>query len=124
MSRPHTGRSRGAQPANTNSLKHGLYSQHISQHNTAQDDRQLDAMPVDKNENELALARVRLKDLIMKQDAAAEEHWFNYERAIEHYLDKIIAITHKNAILGRDGSNAFVTVMAMIRQTNEDQHVE
>lgn len=118
-----TGRKRGAQPGNTNALKHGLYSEHISSLITPQDDHQLDSMPPDKNDSELALVRVLLKDLLTKLETASGQDWFKYQRAIEHYLDKIISMTHKNAILGRDGSTSLVSVMAMIRQTNEEQDV-
>ncbi len=118
-----TGRKRGAQRGNTNALKHGLYSEHISSLNGPHGEHQLDAMPPDKNDSELALVRVLLKDLLKKRETASGQEWFKYERAIEHYLDKIISMTHKNAILGRDGSTSLVTVMAMIRQINEEQDV-
>ena len=118
-----TGRKRGGQPGNTNALKHGLYSDHISLLSGPHDDHELASMPPDKYDSELALVRVRLKDLLKKQAHASADDWFKYERAIEHHLDKIISMTHKNALLGRDGSSALVSVMAMIRQTNEEQDV-
>src|SRR3990172_9487176 len=113
-------RNRGGQPCNKNRLKHGIYSEHIS----VQDDEQLGSMAHDKSEHELALARVRLKQCMAKQDSAPPEEWLRYEKAIAHYLAVIVNLTNRNALLGRDSKTAFVTVMEMIRQVNEQQHVK
>ncbi len=112
-------RSVGAPLGNTNALKHGLYSQHIS----IQDDVELESMSFDQSQHELALARVRLKDCIARQQAAPAEDWHKYERSIGRYLSIIVNLTNKNALLGRDRKIAFVTVMEMIRQMNERQNV-
>jgi hypothetical protein len=114
-----TGRKGGAQPGNTNALKHGIYSQQIS----VQDDEQTTAMPIDNNNDELTFARIRLKDCILKQQAAPPEDWLSYEKAITVYLGKIVSMVHHNAVLGSDKKTAFMTVMEMIRQVNEEQHV-
>ena len=113
-------RKRGAQPGNKNHLKHGIYSQHIS----VQDDEQVDAMPLDINSDELTLARVRLKECILKQQSAPPEDWLGYEKAINAYLSKIVAMVHHNAVLGEDKKAAFMTVMEMIRQVNAEQNVQ
>ena len=113
-------RTPGGQPGNINSLKHGLYSRHIS----IQEDQELDSMPLDQNQHELALARVRLKLCIVKQQSAPEEDWLKYEKAIGRYLSVIVNLTNKNALLGQDRRIAFVTVMEMIRQMNERQNVQ
>ena len=120
MTNQPTGRKRGGQPGNKNRLKHGIYSQHIS----IQDDEQVDAMPLDINNDELTFARIRLKDCILKQQAAPPEDWLSYEKAITSYLAKIVAMIHHNAVLGEDKKVAFMTVMEMIRQVNEEQHVQ
>ena len=109
----------GAPVGNTNALKHGLYSRHIS----IQDDVELDSMSLDKSEHELSLARVRLKECIARQQSASDEDWHKYEKAISRYLTIIVNLTNKNALLGRDRKVAFVTVMEMIRQMNERQNV-
>jgi hypothetical protein len=115
-----TGRKGGGQPGNKNNLKHGIYSQHIS----VQDVEQVDAMPLDINNDELTLARVRLKDCILKQQSAPPEDWLSFEKAINAYLSKIVAMVHHNAVLGEDKKAAFMTVMEMIRQVNAEQNVQ
>ena len=115
-----TSRKRGGQPGNKNRLKHGIYSQHIS----IQDDAKADAMPLDLNNDELTFARIRLKDCILKKQSAPPEDWLDYEKAITAYLAKIVAMVHHNAVLGQDKKVAFMTVMEMIRQVNEEQHVK
>ena len=115
-----TGGKGGGQPGNKNALKHGIYSQHIS----VQDDEQADTMPHDINNDELTFARIRLKDCILKQQSAPPEDWLSYEKAITTYLTKIVAMVHHNAVLGEDKKTAFMTVLEMIRQVNEEQHVK
>ena len=115
-----TGRKSGGQPGNTNNLKHGIYSQHIS----VQDDEQAEGMPFDINNDELTFARVRLKSCIIQQQAASPEDWLSYEKAITLYLGKIVSMIHHNAFLGGDQKTAFMTVMEMIRQVNEEQNVQ
>ncbi len=113
-------RKPGAPKGNTNHLIHGLYSQHIS----AQDEAQLETMSLERNDQELALARVRLKECILKQQGAPPEDWIRYENAISHYISIIVANTNKNALLGRDSRASFVTVLEMIRQVNQEQDVK
>lgn len=114
-----TGRAGGAPPGNKNALKHGIYSRYIS----VSEDAELEPMPLDKNQHELALARVRLKDCIQKQRDSSAEDWLKYEKAIAYYLRMIVSLTNKNALLGRDRRAAYITVMEMIRQVNEEQDV-
>ena len=115
-----TGRKRGGQPRNSNNLKHGIDSQLI----TVQDDEQADPMPRDITNDELTFARIRLKSCILKQQSAPPEDWLKYEKAITLYLSKIVAMLHHNAVLGEDKKAAFMTVMEMIRQVNEEQNVK
>jgi hypothetical protein len=71
------------------------------------------------------LARVRLKTCLEKQSTAAPEDWLAYERAIAYYLRLIVAVIQKNAeFKERGGGDAFMTVMEMIRQVNEEDNVE
>ncbi len=114
-----TGRKRGGQLGNKNNLKHGIYSQQIS----IQDDEQANTMAPDSNTDELTFARIRLKECILKQQAAPPEDWLSFEKAITVYLGKIVSMVHHNAVLGSDKKSAFMTVMEMIRQVNEEQHV-
>jgi hypothetical protein len=112
-------RRRGAQPGNTNNLRHGIYSQHIS----VQVGEQLQSMPPDQNYDELALARTRLAECMEKQKSAPPEDWLLYERAITHYLGVISRYVNQNAVLGKDRSASFVTVLEIIRQANEASDV-
>ena len=80
-------------------------------------------MPLDLTEHELVLARVRLKTCIEKQLTASPEDWLSYERAITHYLRLIASLIQKNAESDGPG-DAFMTVMEMIRQVNEEDHVK
>ncbi len=114
-----TGRRRGAPLGNTNALKHGLYSRYIS----VTDDAEIENMPSDKSGDELALARVRLKTCLKRQLECPPAQWLEYEHLINHYLRIIFAHTHKNAILGQDRRTAYVTVMEMISEINEEQGV-
>ena len=111
---------RGAPLGNTNRLTHGLYSRHIS----VQVEHDVDPMPIDQNQNELALARARLSAVFEMQRSALPAQWLDYERAASHYLNVIASLIHKNAVLGRDQRTSFVTVLEMIRQVNQLQHVE
>ncbi len=120
MSRKPTGRRRGAPFGNTNRLLHGIYSRHISV------DMEVDigSMPQDQNEDELALARSRLVACLDKQKLASDqEEWLAFERAASQYLLAISRFTHNNAVLGKDRKSSLVTVLEMISQTNEKQHV-
>jgi hypothetical protein len=112
-------RRAGAQPGNSNALKTGLYSELV----TVRDDTDSSSMPRDQSDQELALARIRLKELILEQRQAPPEQWLSFEKAIQHYIDRIANITHRNAIFGQQHGAAFTTVMDMIRQANEEQDV-
>jgi len=112
-------RRRGGQRGNHNALKHGIYSRHIS----LQNDEQLAPMSEDKYPDELAMARVRLTTCLLNQAAAPPEDWLSYEKAVLHYLDKIVSMIQKNAVLGKDRRIAFTTVMEMVCQVNDEQDV-
>jgi hypothetical protein len=112
-------RRAGAQPANQNARKTGLYSNLV----TVRDDVDAASMPRDMSDGELALARIRLKELILEQRQAPPQHRLAFEKAIQHYIDRIASITYKNALLGRQQGAAFTTVLEMIRQANEEQGV-
>ncbi|HEY6072526.1 MAG TPA: hypothetical protein VIV15_03825 [Anaerolineales bacterium] len=90
-----TGRKRGAPAHNQNNLKHGIYSEYI----TSADQAGIEVMPADKNADELALARVRIRTCIRKQAEVPPALWVELERVIACYLRIIIALTHKNAVL-------------------------
>ena len=113
-------RKRGGQPGNTNNLKHGIYSRHMSLQ--AGDDIQ--AMPDDQNRDELALARARLVACLEKQTSAPPDQWLIYEKAISQYLSAIAKFVHNNALLGKDRKATLITVLEMIRQLNETEHVK
>lgn len=116
---PVSPRRRGGQPGNTNNLKHGIYSRHMS----IQADDDIQAMPDDQNRDELALARARLVACLEKQKHAPPEQWLFYERAVSQYLLAIAKFVHNNAILGKDRKGSLITVLEMIRQLNENQNV-
>jgi hypothetical protein len=114
-----TGRPPGAPKGNTNAIKHGLYAGYIS----LAEQESLELMPPDRNDDELALARVRIKHCLQKQEESSPDQWLEYERVIAAYVHIIVSLTHKNALLGRDKRPAYVTVMEMIQQVNEEQDV-
>ena len=121
MSREPTGRPRGGQPGNQNRLKHGLYAKQVS----IEDSDLLESMSAELNVDELDLARIRLKSCLEKQLDAPPEDWLTYERAIAYYLRLIASLLNKNvSIKEHNGGSAFTTVMEMIRQVNEEQHVQ
>jgi hypothetical protein len=122
MTHQHTGRSRGGQPGNHNHLVHGIYSKQVS----LEDNDPLETMPSDLTEQELALARIRLKTCIEKQQGAAPQEWPAYERIIAHYLKLIASLIQKNASLNKGDArkDAVAIVMDYIRQENELQHVQ
>ena len=88
MPRPFTGRRRGGQPGNVNRLKHGLYSRRLP--------RELTALPDPRTGMdlgfEIALARVRLSQLLDQQRGATPEGWLSYERAVLNYLGLISSL--------------------------------
>ena len=119
MSPANGQRRRGAPHGNQNRLKHGIYSRHIS----LDVDEGLLAMPDDRNQDELALARTRLVACLEKQQQASPDDWLLYERAISHYLAAIARLVNHNAVNGRDRKAGVVTILEMIRQINEREHV-
>ena len=118
MSRqPKASRRPGGQPGNQNHLIHGIYAKQLS----SEDNDLLESMPADLTEHELALARVRLKTCLEKQLNSAPEDWLTYERAIAYYLRLIASLVQRNAAIKANSSgDAFITVMEMIRQVNEE----
>lgn len=121
MPRKPSGRRPGGQPGNQNRLIHGIYSKQVS----IEDSAQLETMPSDLTEQELALARVRLKTCLDRQLSAPPEHWLTYERAIAYYLRLIISSINKNATLREHGGDdAVLTVMDFIHEANEKQNVQ
>jgi len=91
---------------------------------SAQDDASLQSMAPDQNGSELALARVRLKKCLEQQSKANPDVWLAYERAVSQYISLITSMIHKNALLHGDDKEAFMTVMEMINQVNEEQGVK
>jgi hypothetical protein len=98
---PHlpSGRRRGGQPGNTHRLRHGLYSRRIPRTLTAALDPRSTAEP----DFEIALARVRLVQLIRAQQTAPAHLYLTYERAVIHYLDLIFSLTEAAARRRRNG---------------------
>ena len=108
-----SGRRRGGQPGNHNRLKHGLYSKQVS----VEDDAELESMSMALTNQELALARVRLKTCLEKQLTAAPEDWLTYERAIARYLHDIVSTINKNVWNKKHGFDP-LAIEEMIRQRN------
>jgi hypothetical protein len=61
----------------------------------------LEALGLNRNELQLALARARLKALLEKQNAATPKDFLSYERAILHYLEHITVLIHRNQALAQ-----------------------
>jgi len=105
---------------NQNRLKYGIYAKQIP----TREDPSLGSMPSNENQSELDLARYRLKEVLLKQEHGSPEEWIEFEKLITRYVSVIASLTHKNAVLGKDDKEAFMTVMEMIRQVNEEQGVK
>ena len=114
-----TGRRPGAPNGNTNHLKHGIYSRHIS----VEDNEELDTMSQVSPTAELALARNRISKCLEKEGSISGAEWAVYERAISYYITQINNMLRQNALLGSDNKEALLTVMDFVHQANEDQHV-
>lgn len=99
MPRSPSSRRRGGQPGNTNRLRHGLYSRRIPRDLTSAPDPRTTAQP----DFEIALARVRLVQLIRAQQAAPDQDWLAYERAVLNYLGLIFSLTEAAARRRRNG---------------------
>ena len=119
MPRKPTGRPPGAPRNNHNHLIHGLYSHHMS----IQVAQEIDSMPADRNNDELAFARARLAYALEQQHDAPPDLLVSWERVIAYHIRTICMLTHQNALFGRDSRASFVTVLDMIRQVNEQQKV-
>jgi hypothetical protein len=105
---------------NTNALKHGLYSKHIS----VIDEAGLQPMKTDQNLDELALCRVMLAQVLDKRaDAMTEKSFLKWDAAAGAWIERISSLIHNNAILGRDSRTAFVTIMDYIRTANDEQKI-
>ena len=106
---------------NTNALKHGLYSKHIS----IQDDIELIPMSGDQNPDELALARVSLAHVLDKRAASkTDDDYLRWDAAAAQWLNRINNMTEHNAIMGKDSRTAFVTILEYIRVANAAQHLK
>ncbi len=114
-----TGKRRGAPRGNHNRLTHGLYSRHIS----AQVEGDLAGMSPDRNHDEIAMLRTRLHWALDMQAKSSPAQQLAWEHVISDYLFRIASLIHRNAVLGRDSPSAFLTVLEMIRQMNEEQHI-
>lgn len=114
-----TGRPSGAPRGNHNRLIHGLYSHHIS----LQVEQDLAGMSPDRNLDEIALLRTRLHWALDMQARASAAQKLAWEHLISDYLYRIANLINRNAVLGRDSRSSFVTVLEMIRQMNEKQHI-
>jgi hypothetical protein len=90
--RTPTGRRRGGQPGNHNRLTHGLYAKQPDIRSTLR----LERLGLNRNELTIALARVRLNELLEKQAAADPKEFLTYERAILHYLGLITRLVQRN----------------------------
>ena len=56
----------------------------------------LEALGLNRNELQIALARARLKSLMDKQAAGSPKDFLSYEHAILHYLVHITTLIHRN----------------------------
>ena len=90
--RKPTGRRRGGQPGNHNRLKHGLYAETVPDRHLIR----LHRLGLDRSELPLALARARLKSLLVAQQSAPAKEFLTYERAIQFYLAHISRLLHRN----------------------------
>jgi len=99
MPRSPSGRRRGGQPGNTNRLVHGLYSSRIPREISAAPDYGTTSDP----DFEIALARVRLVQLIRAQQAAPAGEYLTYERAVINYIGLIVSLTEAAARRRRNG---------------------
>ena len=113
-------------PAANPETKIALSMASIQKQVSIEDSAQLETMPSDLTEQELAsLACVRLKTCLDRQLSAPPEHWLTYERAIAYYLRLIISSINKNATLKEHGvDDGVLTVMDFIHEANEKQNVQ
>ena len=95
MSRLPSGRHRGGQPGNHNRLKHGLYARQLA----VRHELSLERAGLNRSEMSIALARVRLKRLLEKQQASDAHDFLAYERAIQYYIDLITRLIQRNSDL-------------------------
>lgn len=117
MSQPPSQRRRGAQPGNVNRLKHGLYSKRLPQHPEAPSSPRTTADP----EFEIALARVRLLQLLERQESASPDDWLSYERAVLHYLGMITSLIQANVRRKRRWPGLETLLQSLGRHPTESQ---
>ncbi len=110
-----TKRKRGGQPGNHNRLKHGLYARQYPVPRLIQ----LERMGLNRNEMDIALARVRLMSLLDKQAAAGPEDFLPYERAIQHYIEFIGRLIHRNACLPAEFGMTWVQLRDLLALMKE-----
>jgi len=111
----------GAPKGNKNNLKHGLYSRFIA----VADDLELIDMSDSSPLEELAVARVCLKDCLERRQAATDEKiHLGYDAAVRHYL-KII-FDAKTAIVQNPitEANIWVCWLDALRSANDRQKVQ
>jgi hypothetical protein len=70
---------------------------------------------------EIALARVRLVQLVRAQEAAPEREWLTYERSIINYLDLIFSLTEAAARRKRRGPD-LEAILNSLRHSYVEPH--
>ena len=84
----HTQRTRGAQPGNSNALRHGLYSRNFTEAENSSLDKDVQGEFTD----EIALARIqvgRLSEMLLDYKNMPFENYIAASNALNNYLDRI-----------------------------------
>lgn len=105
---------------NKNALKHGIFSKFIA----VADDAEMKGMSLDKNNDEVAYARVKLAEATYERDHAKDsETKLKWDYACRHWTEIIINALDKNVNRGQTEAMIFESLIDAIRAANDKQNV-
>ena|SRR3990167_684272 len=113
---------------NKNALKHGIFAQFIA----VSEDQQLAKMSNDKNNAELAYARVRLAaaqkaldnaEEYQLRDGTRKDDRLQWDFACRHWTEIIGRLLQNNINKGETEAMIFETLMQAVRAANDKQNV-
>jgi hypothetical protein len=114
-------KKKGAPKGNRNALKHGIYTKFIA----VIDDKQLAKMSAVHTADELALARVKLKNALTNEiQSEDDESRLKWNAAAQHWMDVIVNMIVRNKETRETEVMVFTTILDAIRYANDKQGIK
>lgn len=114
-------RKKGAQPKNTNALKHGIYAQFVS----LSDDKAMTGMSDKSTKSELSQARMNYKNAMLQRSKTTDtKDYLSCDFACHYWLETIINAKLSAKEAHETGVIVFDTFIDAIRAANDSQGVK